>query len=110
MKEKEEMDKEVVSTFCYHLLIEMSNKPVGSLWRVVRMHGEVTIKAGKSGALREWEETEGGGFRKYPLSRSDWGRSDELKFLPIDRAHNVAFFVEVGTAEIKIYPPRYLSI
>ena len=104
------MKGETVSEFCYHLLLEMSHKPVGSLWRVVRMHGEVTIKAGKSGSLKEWEETEGGGFRKYPLSRSDWRRSDELKFLPIDRAPNFAFFVEVGRAEIKVYPPRSLSV
>ena len=104
------MRSEPMLIFRDRLLTEMRGKTEGTLWRIVRFQGTVSVLIGKEGDLKVWERTEGGGFRKYPLSKGDWGNSDELKFLPLERAHSVAFFVRIHVGEMKVYPPRSLSI
>lgn len=104
------MSDSLQPTFSFYLLNAMLPRASGTIWRIARLHGDVTIREGTHGELREWEGIHGGGFRKYSLCASDWGKENELKFLPLERAYNIAFFVVVGVGEIKILPPRHLCV
>ena len=93
------------------ILRRVKDFPVNSLYIVSRSGGVTTIQPGKEGEFRDWE-MQNGCFRKYSLDPEEWDKGDEQKFLHIERAVSVMFYVKTNrnAKEMTVYPPRHLCV
>ena len=92
------------------VLMTVGETENGSVLRVERTGAEVSLQHAKDGEFMYWERRHGGCFRRYPKRIDAWGHNDKRKFEFIERERHCVFFLVVEEEDMKIFPPRHLSL
>jgi hypothetical protein len=78
---------------------------VAPLRRVDIAHGRITVSTAKEGDFQVWQNSQNGGFRRFPIDHKTWNNADMQRFKLLLRGPTM-FFVLIHEDNAQVFPMR----